>query len=187
MLKLAQAPEDDDDDLTLAQAAAGDAEAFGRLIRRHQAMVYGLAQHFLHDPSGAEDLAQDVFLELYKNLARLQSTAHLRFWLRRVAANRCIDRIRRRANQPEEAFGAVPEPLVPAVSHDVLLESRLRAMVATLPARARLVVILRYQEDLDPAEIAALLRMPLNTVKSHLRRSLEWLRAQLPSETPHEV
>jgi RNA polymerase sigma-70 factor (ECF subfamily) len=186
MLKLAQPIEESEDERTLARAATGDTAAFGSLVRQHQSMVYSLALRFLREPSAAEDVAQDAFLELYRNLGRLQSPSHVRFWLRRVTANRCIDRIRQRTAHAEDAFDEdVPEPEAPVIQRDLLLESRLRDLVAELTPNARMVVILRYQEDLEPAEIAETLGMPLNTVKSHLRRSLAALRAKLPSEVRH--
>ena len=60
--------------------------------------------------------------------------------------------------------------------------ARLRQLLPQLPPDARAVVLLRFQEDLDPADIATLLAMPVNTVKSHMRRSIEWLRAQMDGE-----
>ena len=72
-----------------------------------------------------------------------------------------------------------PEPVAPANFQDSLMTEALRRIVATLPEKPRLVVTLRYQEDLDPTEIAELLEMPLNTVKSHLRRSLTILREKV--------
>ena len=188
MLKLAQPSDDeDDDDRALTQAVSGDAAAFGWLIRRHQAMVFSLARHFLRDRNAAEDVAQDVFFELFRNLAHLASGAHLKFWLRRVAANRCIDRLRKHTEQPEAAIQDAWEPTTPPFARDVLLEGRLRSLVGQLPPQPRMVVILRYQEDLEPSEIAAMLDMPVNTVKSHLRRSIAALRSQLPTEMPHET
>lgn len=161
--------------LTLARA--GDESAFAALIRRHQNMVFSVALHMLRNRAAAEDLSQEVFLELYRSLDRLQSEAHVVAWLRRVTAHRCIDEIRRRRHRPEFSTDSLPEaPQGPAV-RDVFGAERLRAMVAALPARARMVVVLRYQEDMEPTEIAQTLSMPLNTVKSHLRRSLAALRA----------
>ena len=64
-------------------------------------------------------------------------------------------------------------------TREVFVAERLQAMVAGLPKRARMVVVLRYQEEMDPTEIAAALSMPINTVKSHLRRSLAALRDSL--------
>lgn len=164
-------------DETLARAQAGEAAAFAEIVRTHQGMVYGLALHFLREPSLAEELAQDVFFELFRSLARMASADHVAFWLRRVTGHRCIDRARRggRAVPLDE----IEEPRIEPAPADPLLSARLRQLVGELPARARMVVILRYQEDLAPSEIGAILAMPVNTVKSHLRRSMAVLRGKL--------
>ena len=64
---------------------------FDGLVTRHQSMVFSIAFHFLQDRSAAEELAQDVFLQLFRHLDRLESADHVTFWLRRVTAHRCID------------------------------------------------------------------------------------------------
>jgi len=159
----------------LTQALAGERAAFAALVRQHQRSVYSLALRMLSDRHAAEDLAQEVFLQLYRNLSAVSSEAHLGFWLRKVTMHRAIDRLRRAPR-----LQSATEELAAAVSEveraDPLLERRLRALVGELSPAARAVVLLRYQEDLDPVEIARTLRMPLNTVKSHLRRSLVQLR-----------
>lgn len=159
----------------LSRAQQGDQTAFAALVRTHQAMVFGIARNFLHDRQIAEEVAQDVFLHLYRNLAALESEAHLKFWLRKVAGHRCIDYVRRNKLQTVD-IEEVSEPAASTSGSDVLLQQTLRRFVATLPDTPRLIVTLRYQEDLDPTEIAEVLDMPLNTVKSHLRRSLAILR-----------
>jgi RNA polymerase sigma-70 factor (ECF subfamily) len=163
----------------LTRALAGERAAFAALVRQHQRAVYSLALRMLSDRHAAEDLAQEVFLQLYRNLSAVRSEAHLGFWLRKVTVHRAIDRLRR----SPRFESAAPEELAAAESltqpADPLLERRLRALVGELPAGARAVVLLRYQEDLDPVEIARTLGMPINTVKSHLRRSLAQLRERL--------
>jgi RNA polymerase sigma-70 factor (ECF subfamily) len=154
------------------------------LIRQHQAMVFSLALHALRNHAAAEDLAQEVFLQLYRDLSRIESAAHATSWLRRVTSHRCIDEIRRRRHRPELTVEVLPERGVAPVAREVFLEGRLQALVATLPPRARMVVVLRFQEELDPSEIADALSMPVNTVKSHLRRSLNVLRARLTAQQP---
>lgn len=181
MLQAAPAPPVQIDD-TLARAQAGDSAAFADIVRQHEAMVFSLARHFARDRSAAEDLAQDVFLDLYRNLAKVESAAHLTFWLRRVTSHRCIDRLRREARRVERSTADPPEQSVPPATRDVLLAERLRLHVAELPADARLVVTLRYQEDLTPLEIAEVLEMSVNTVKSHLRRSLDELREKVAQQ-----
>src|SRR5215510_11688643 len=170
----------------LARSAAGDQSAFAEIVRQHQGMVFSLAYHFLRDRWLAEELAQEVFLNLHQNLSSIKSPAHLVFWLRKVTSHRCIDQARRQKVRPQVSLEDVPEPTAATTENDLLLAEMLKRVVDTLPENARLVVILRYQEDLDPAEIAKVLEMPLNTVKSHLRRSLAILRDKL-SRTLGEV
>jgi len=164
-------------ELALAQAANGDASAFASIVREHQAMVFSLACHFLHDRTLAEDMAQEVFLHLYQNLETIQSSTHLKFWLRKVASHRCIDQARE--HKPHVNIEEIPEPAGRSAESDPLLAQRLQRLVASLPDRARLVVILRFQEELEYHEIAEVLEMPINTVKSNLQRALAILRNKL--------
>jgi RNA polymerase sigma-70 factor (ECF subfamily) len=178
------------DDDRLARARAGDATAFAEVVRRHQAMVFSLALRVVNNRALAEELAQDVFLQLHRNLAHLESGAHVTHWLRRVVAHRAIDVARQHARRPQASLSDVAEPSVPSVERDPLMLRRLRALVAALPAAPRAVLTLRFQEDLDPSEIARVLEMPLNTVKSHLRRGLAVLRdraQELVESRSHEL
>ncbi|HKW98752.1 MAG TPA: sigma-70 family RNA polymerase sigma factor [Bryobacteraceae bacterium] len=159
--------------------AEGALPAFAEIVREHQAMVFSLAYYFLRDRGLAEELAQEVFLELHRHLASIESPAHLVFWLRKVASRRCIDQTRRRAFWPKFRLDEVPEPPARTKESDPLLNRALARLVASLPEKPRMVVILRFQEDLNPSEIADVLDMPLATVKSHLQRSLAILRDKL--------
>src|SRR3954453_23577407 len=165
-------------DANLARAAAGDHNAFGVLIRQHQDMVFSIAWNFLHDRDRAEEIAQEVFLQLYRTLGEIETPDHLTFWLRRVTANRCIDESRRgrwRIVTLDEASDVVHD----AEETDPFLARKLGQMLQRLPAQQRLAITMRYQEGLEPSEIGAVLDMPLNTVKSHLRRGLAALREWL--------
>lgn len=166
----------------LARAKNGDQTAFAELVREHQAMVYSLARYFLRDGTTAEDLAQEVFIHLYQNLASIESAAHLKFYLRKVTGHRCIDYARRQkshAAKSSVSLDEAPEPVSLFEMPDSMMRSTIRRFVSTLPEKPRLVVTLRYQEDLEPTEIAEILEMPINTVKSHLRRSLTILREKV--------
>ena len=163
----------------LARCAAGDSSAFAEIVREYQAMVYSLALHFLRSPSMAEDLAQDVFLELYRNLGSIKSGEHLRFWLRKVACHRSIDRVRRRKPDGMLSLENVPDQAVAAKSRDPMLEAKLWKLVASLPDKQRMAVILRYQEEMELREIAEVMEIPINTVKSSIERALELLRTKL--------
>ena len=157
--------------------------SFEQLLQTHQRMVFGLALHFLRDRANAEEVAQDVFLALHKNLRSVTSDEHAKYWLRRVTAQRCIDHARRNP-VISVAIDEVGEPSVEAAQSDIFLQDRLRRMIATLAPDARAVVLLRYQEELSPPEIAATLSMPLATVKSHLQRSLAALREKMQTAGP---
>jgi RNA polymerase sigma-70 factor, ECF subfamily len=168
-----------------ALARRGDPAAFVRLVRQHQARVYSVALRLTGRPEDAEELAQDTFLGLHGQLGRLESALHLRHWVCRTVTHRAIDLLRSRARRPEtpsgEALPADPQALAAprgVPESDPLLHRTLRALLLRLPEVPRAVIVLRFQEDLDPLDIAATLDLPLNTVKSHLRRSLAWLREQ---------
>ncbi|MEZ5402232.1 MAG: sigma-70 family RNA polymerase sigma factor [Bryobacteraceae bacterium] len=152
---------------------------FGEIVREHQSMVYSIALRFVRNPEAAEEMAQEVFLHLYRNLANIESDIHLTQWLRRVAVHRAIDETRRRKVRPRVGLEDAPEPSSPAEESDPLLSGILDRLVRSLPERSRAIVVMRYQEDLDPTEIARTLNMPVGTVKSHLHRTLGLLREKL--------
>jgi RNA polymerase sigma-70 factor, ECF subfamily len=161
-------------------ARNGNRDAFASLVRQHQGMVYSLALHFLRNEGQAEELAQEVFLELHRSLPSLESADHVTNWLRRVTSHRCIDQSRRDRNRPRLTLDDIAEPAAsPRREDDFFLSEKLRKLTASLPEKARTVLLLRYQEDMEPAEIARTLDIPLNTVKSHLQRSLAMLRGKL--------
>jgi RNA polymerase sigma-70 factor (ECF subfamily) len=152
---------------------------FEQLVDEHQSMVFSLALRMTGDHGLAEEIAQDVFLELDRHLGRMESRDHVRFWLRRVAMSRSADALRRRTARRMDLWVEIEE------GHGMQLEdrpsplgSRLEGLLATLPEAQRAALILRYQEDLTPKEIAATLEAPLATVKSNLQRGLKLLRAK---------
>ncbi|HVX66752.1 MAG TPA: sigma-70 family RNA polymerase sigma factor [Bryobacteraceae bacterium] len=152
---------------------------FATLVRQNQALVFSIAYHYLHDRAAAEEVAQEVLLQLHQNLGQIQSAEHAVCWLRKTAVHRSIDYARRARLRPQVSLEDAPEPATPAGEGDPLLSERLRKLVASLPEKPRMVMILRYQEDLEPAEIAGVLNMPVRTVKSHLARSLAMLREKV--------
>ena len=160
-----------------------DAEAlparFAEILRANQSMVFSIAYHFLRDRTAAEEVAQDVFLQLYRSMDDLRSEAHVTFWLRKVASNRCIDFVRKRKRQATVALEDAPEPSVTSEPGDLMMNRRLRTLLGSLPETPRMVMVLRYQEELMPEEIARMLDMPVRTVKSHLQRSLAMLREKI--------
>lgn len=166
------------DDL-LSRARAGEPAAFEALVRRHQRLVFSLALRMLSDRHTAEDLAQEVFLQLHRKLDVIESATHLEFWLRKVTTHRAIDRLRQEPRHEIVELEEGADLMAEAGDEDMLLQRRLGELVEQLPPAPRAVILLRYQEDLDPLEIARTLDMPINTVKSHLKRSLATLRSRV--------
>ena len=163
---------------SMSKRAADD---FRRLIETHQRMVYSIALRMLGDAGAAEEVAQDVFLELYGAMDRLNDAEHVRAWLRRVSAWRAIDALRRRRTAgpvlvdeewEDERYGTGEgnEGRCDGVS------GRLEEMVLSLPVEYRAAIVLRYGEEMGPEEIAEALGQPVATVKSDLRRGLVMLR-----------
>ncbi len=150
--------------------------SFAEAIEQHKAMVYSIGWHFLRDRSVAEELAQDVFLELHRHWASMKSPAHIVFWLRKVASRRAIDFIRKRKLRLETSLEETGEPTVLERVHDSFLSSYLERMVASLPEKQRIVIVLRYQEGMELGEIAQVLDMKVATVKTCIFRALELLR-----------
>jgi RNA polymerase sigma-70 factor (ECF subfamily) len=149
-------------------------------------MVFSLALRVTGEYGTAEEVAQDAFLELFRAGERLETEDHVRFWLRRVTVHRATDALRRRAVRPEAAAeewmeeehsaGGAEDGVGMGGGLNAAVVVRLEELLQTLPEAMRVVVVLRYQEEMLPDEIAKLLGQPVATVKSTLQRGLQLLR-----------
>lgn len=158
---------------------SAEPRTFASVLRAQQSMVFSIAYHFLRDRAAAEEVAQDVFLQLHRRFDEFESDAHMAFWLRKVASHRSIDCVRKRKVQAAVGLADAPVLSVEGVPEDHFLNRRLQLLIGSLPEKPRMVMILRYQEDMMPEEIAAAMDMPVRTVKSHLQRSLAMLREKI--------
>jgi len=154
---------------------------FEQLVDEHQSMVFSLAWRLTGDRGLAEELAQDVLLELDRNLSKIKSADHARFWLRQVTLHRSADALRRKRAHAaslgtdvwvelEERHGFME------MDAESPLGVRIEELLGTLPESQRAALVLRYQEDLTPEEIAVAMKSPVATVKSQLQRGLKLLR-----------
>ncbi len=175
------APEPSDPEL-VERARGGEREAFGFLYRRHQAYVYRFARAMTGSAALAEDIVQEVFLALMRDLDRYDaSRAGLRTYLFGIARNlaRYKSRSLRRLislDQVEEAVGR-EDPAAALSSNE---ETRhLRRCLGALPARYREVIILCDLQELDYAETAVVLKVPIGTVRSRLHRGRQLLIERL--------
>ncbi|WP_031499349.1 RNA polymerase sigma factor [Bryobacter aggregatus] len=153
--------------------------SFTELVHGHQSMVFSIALRALGNRAVAEDLTQEVFLSLHENLSGIESEEHARRWLRRAVVNRTIDEMRRRQRRRGPSLEEIAEPAVSSEESDPFLLDQLRKSVRALPPLARMLTILRFQEEMEPREIAAQLDIPVATVKSRLHRTMKILRGKL--------
>jgi RNA polymerase sigma-70 factor (ECF subfamily) len=162
---------------------------FESAVREHQGMVYSIACNYFHNGAIAEEIAQDVFLQLFEKRLSVATGSHCAAWLRRSTVHRCIDLLRRSSFRNEVQVDVMPELPVAAPETDPLLQEGLRRLVASLPETPRAVLILRYSEDMDADEIGEALQMPVRTVWSHLQRATALIRekaARYLKEKEHE-
>jgi RNA polymerase sigma-70 factor, ECF subfamily len=155
-------------------------ETFRGMVERHQARVFSIAFRILGESGVAEEVAQDVFLELHRVLPRLEGEEHVTAWLRRVACHRATDALRRRAARGDAAAEEYQDGMAlrPVVRDFLPLMNRVEQLLLTLPPAQRAVLLLRYQEDQEPEDIAIELKMPLATVRSYLQRGVKLLRSK---------
>jgi len=152
---------------------------FENLVDEHQSMVFSLAWRMTGDRGLAEEVAQDVFLELDRHMEKIESPEHALNWLRRVTMNRSTDAMRRRRVRGVDLWVEIEENHgSPAEDRQSPLATRIEYLLSTLPVAQRAALVLRYQEDLTPEEIAAAVDAPVATVKSNLHRGLKLLRAK---------
>jgi RNA polymerase sigma-70 factor (ECF subfamily) len=172
----------------IARVRAGETGAFADLVRRHQDRVYGMALRATGKPEDAEDLAQEVFLSVFRGLEGFKGDARFTTWLYRIAWNRCADWLRRnrkpgrRTTQLEEADDLADDRTDPAAQ--VLGEDdrlRIRRTLDGLDDRYRSVVELSCIQGLSYAEVGTALGLPVKTVETRLYRARKLLRERLSS------
>jgi RNA polymerase sigma-70 factor (ECF subfamily) len=179
-------PSQTDEEGILQRARTGDLAAFRTLVQLHQARVFSIALRFTGQRADAEELAQDAFVQLHASLGQISNPEHLKHWLIRTVSHRAIDRLRQGARRghalPLESIVGGPLDHSAESSGDHLAVALVQRLLLQLEPDARAVLLLHFQQDLSAADIAVVLAMSVNTVKSHLRRSMEWLRVQCAGE-----
>lgn len=178
------------DEQIVERALAGDAEAFGEIVRRWERPIFALSFGMLGSTEDARDATQETFLAAFRNLRGFRGEARVSSWLHRIAVNQCITRQRRARVRAETALEdeaernaselATPAHVSPArVAERGERTEAVRRAVAALPTELREVVVMKEFEELTFQEIADALKIPLSTVKSRLYTALRQLRLRL--------
>jgi RNA polymerase sigma-70 factor (ECF subfamily) len=173
----------------ISRAAGGDSSAFQALVERHRSMVYRVAYQFAGNHHDAEDIAQEVFIKVYRSLDRFRQDAQLTSWMYRIVMNACIDHRRRQRpavaapfgeeaeqrmlNTPEER----PDPEERAYAGE--LGQVLENEIGRLPNGQRVVFVMRHHQGMKLCEIAEALGLAEGTVKRQLHAAVHRLRQAL--------
>jgi RNA polymerase sigma-70 factor (ECF subfamily) len=186
------------DSLLVDLACCGDQDAFEALVNRYQRSLFGLIYRYVGEYHEAQDVLQQVWLQLFLSLPTLSPDMRVKPWLFTVAHNLCVDVMRRRRRQllsfsevetgSEEDEAAFLNAIIDmSPTQDELLEQReleraiLRAIQA-VPRTYRSVVLLYYQEHMNYAEIGRVLNVPVSTVKARFHRAKPFMRAVLTAQ-----
>jgi RNA polymerase sigma factor (sigma-70 family) len=167
--------------LVVLLAGRGDARAFEELVRRRQSWVRNLMRRLSRDASLADDLAQQVFIRVWRTLAQLQQPERFPGWLKRVAINVWLQHHRKSdALAASDALDDLAEHVDDTTAAAVDIDQAL----ALLPSTVRLCVVLAYHAEMSHGEIAEATSLPLGTVKSHIRRGTTKLESLLSAYAP---
>ncbi|GAK45180.1 ECF subfamily RNA polymerase sigma-24 factor [Tepidicaulis marinus] len=170
---------EESDETLLKRLAAGEERAARFLLARYLPRVLALAQRMLGSRSEAEDVAQEVFLRIWKQAARWQpGGARFSTWVHRVTSNLCIDRLRVRKSAPLEDAALIADPAPGAESRVAEAEqsARVAAALQSLPERQRLALILVHYQELGNRETAEIMDCTVEAVEALLTRARKGLK-----------
>jgi RNA polymerase sigma-70 factor, ECF subfamily len=169
------------EDALLARCRTGSDAAFGELVDHHKNFVFAVILRSIRDPIEAEDLAQEVFLRVYRGLPYFRGDSRLTTWIYRIVRNICVEAgRRRRITIPLDDMPVSRQPrVIDRQFGDLELLDRLNKAVAQLPEQAQVLISAHYFGGRQYEEIAEDLQMPLGTVKAQLHRAKRRLRELL--------
>jgi RNA polymerase sigma-70 factor (ECF subfamily) len=174
-------PSTEDDAALLAQVQRGDEQAMAALFDRYSKIVYSVALRVLRDPAAAEDVLQEIFMQIWRNPTSFIATrGSLGGWLAVVSRNRSIDALRRKrpTEQVEEMALASNYNLADEAERNSLME-KARGVIHLLPMEQRKTLEMAFFDGLTHSEIAEMTGDPLGTVKTRIRSGLTTLRKAL--------
>ncbi len=180
---------DDNIDLIIKQVLGGDTNAFELIVKQYEKKVYNLALRYLKNREDALDLSQEVFIQVYNNLAQFRGDAQFSTWIYRVTYNKCVDMLRKTQKIKRNVVMSIDdENFFETRDHRATVEESYEGretllsvmkIIDTLPSEQRDVVMLRYIKDLSYAQIADVLQIAEGTVKSRLNRARLKIKEQL--------
>ncbi len=160
----------------LDRCAEGDERAIRWVLNRYRDRVVRLAAHVLHNSREAEDVAQEAFVKAFRQIEQFRGDSGFYAWLYRIVINLCLDRMRRKCVTSEMPLDTGPLPLFVAVTPDMEKRLAVEQVLNSLTPPMRAALVLREVEGLEYTEIAAVLNIPVGTVRSRLNTAREQFR-----------
>lgn len=179
------------DEVALVDASRnGDQDAFARLVQVHQRRVFNLVYRMLQDYEEANEITQEAFFAAWQGLPSFRGDALFSTWLYRIAYNCCLKQLELRKRDRAMQVAIQAEQVLAQESFDTYADAQLdaqdcqelvRSQLSTLPAKYRIVLVLRHLQEMTYEEIAEILTMPIGTIKTHLFRARNLLKERLES------
>ncbi|GLX68574.1 RNA polymerase sigma factor SigW [Paenibacillus glycanilyticus] len=173
-------------------ALKGDQRAFAELVGLYQDKLFHMAYRMLYNRQEAEDVVQETFLRVYKNLERYDESLKFSTWIYRIATNLCIDRLRKRKpsysldaestdHEGLDGYSMIPSDDRTPESELLLSETQriIHDAIESLPPKYKTIMMLRYIQEMSLQEIGDVLDMPVTTIKTRVHRGREFLRKKL--------
>lgn len=182
-------PAAEQDDLQLVTASkGGDQDAFAQLVQRYQRRVFNLVYRMLQQYEEANEITQETFLAAWQGLPAFRGDARFSTWLHRIAYNCCLKQLEQRKRDKALQVALQAEQALEGANRDKRADAELDAHdrqaliqehLSHLPAKYRIVLILRHLQDMTYEEMAEILTMPIGTIKTHLFRARNLLKERL--------
>lgn len=178
----------------IRKAKAGDQQAFGALLSKHEMRMYNIAYRMMGNSEDAMDMVQEAMIKVYRSLGRFEGSAQLGTWLYRVTTNTCLDELRRRklrqtvsldermekgAPSPPDHIFAKPEEAVEQMEKN----QALRAAIKKLTPEHQAAIVLRDMQGMTYQQAAKIMDCPIGTMKSRVNRARAALREELKNQT----
>lgn len=164
----------------------GDKQAYAHIINKYKSPLYGTILRMTRNPHDAQDLVQESFIKVYEQLEKYKGTGSFSSWLYRVAINHCMDEFRKKRHPIKQS--EIDEETVVNDNHPEVIflkkekGRQLERLIETLPEDERLIILLRYMNELSYDEISELMDIPLSTVRNKLHRAKRKMRNTVKRE-----
>lgn len=172
--------------LWIQQVLAGDKQAYAHIINKYKNQLYATILRMTKNPQDAQDLVQEAFIKVYRNLDKYDASGSFSGWLYRVAINHCMDEFRKKRHSMTHI--EVDEEKVVNPNHPELVflkkekSRQLERLISTLPEDERLIILLRYVNEISYEEIGEMLDVPISTVRNKLHRGKKKMRETVKRE-----